>query len=386
MAEFSLELPKEEEIRAAVVEESRPAPAVMTQVEKTAEKNAQVFVGVDLDSPEARRDCVHAVESFGLTTVKKSEGANAILQRRMVKFSEAGGETGDVSRGLTDLTLRLKDLDPSQADFLKSGKLGRIFHPVRRYFEKFKTADEEIASIMKILEKGKKTLTDDNVTLELEQGSMRTLTKDLQQNIEIGVQMDEQLAAAVERLRAEGADPERVRFLEDEILFPLRQRIQDFQQLLAVDQQAIIAMEIIRRNNKELIRSVDRAKLVTVSALRTAVTVAGALYDQKVVLEKVSALNSETNRMIEATGKLLREQGTEIHRQAEETGISPDTLIAAFDDALRALEDISAYKQAALPRMKDSIERFRELSEEGERRIKALEDGVGGVGGEDGET
>ena len=49
-------------------------------------------------------------------------------------------------------------------------------------------------------------------------------------------------------------------------------------------------MEIIRRNNLELIRSVERAKTVTVSALRVAVTVASALYHQKIVLEKVNLL------------------------------------------------------------------------------------------------
>ena len=35
-------------------------------------------------------------------------------------------------------------------------------------------------------------------------------------------------------------------------------------------------MEVVRENNLELIRAVDRAKTVTVSALRVAVTVAGA--------------------------------------------------------------------------------------------------------------
>ena len=164
--------------------------------------------------------------------------------------------------------------------------------------------------------------------------------------------------------------------MQEEVLYPLRQRIQDFQQLLVVNQQGIVAMEIIRRNNKELIRSVDRARLVTVSALRTAVTVAGALYDQKIVLQKVSALNAETNRMIEATSSMLKEQGTEIHRQAEEANLSPDTLINAFTDALDALEEISTYKQAALPRLKDSIEQFRQIADEGERHIKRLEEGT----------
>ena len=373
---FSLELPSQEEIRAAVVKETEPPVEVKEQIPALVAKNAETFLQVDPNSMPSRRECVQAVEEFGLDALKKSESKNAILQKRMYQFTEAGGESGEVSKGLADLTLKMKDLDPSKADFLKSGKIGKLFNPVRRYFERFKTADEEIAAIIGTLDKGKKTLANDNTTLEIEQGAMRQLTLQLTQNIEIGMQMDAYLENEIQNLLASDGDPDKIKFLQEEVLYPLRQRIQDFQQLLVVNQQGIVAMEIIRRNNKELIRSVDRARLVTVSALRTAVTVAGALYDQKIVLQKVSALNAETNRMIEATSSMLKEQGTEIHRQAEEANLSPDTLINAFTDALDALEEISTYKQAALPRLKDSIEQFRQIADEGERHIKRLEEGT----------
>ncbi|MBR0508561.1 MAG: toxic anion resistance protein [Clostridia bacterium] len=373
---FSLELPSQEEIRAAVVKETEPPVEVKEQIPALVAKNAETFLQVDPNSMPSRRECVQAVEAFGLDALKKSESKNAILQKRMYQFTEAGGESGEVSKGLADLTLKMKDLDPSKADFLKSGKIGKLFNPVRRYFERFKTADEEIATIIGTLDKGKKTLANDNTTLEIEQGAMRQLTLQLTQNIEIGTQMDAYLENEIQNLLASDGDPDKIKFLQEEVLYPLRQRIQDFQQLLVVNQQGIVAMEIIRRNNKELIRSVDRARLVTVSALRTAVTVAGALYDQKIVLQKVSALNAETNRMIEATSSMLKEQGTEIHRQAEEANLSPDTLINAFTDALDALEEISTYKQAALPRLKDSIEQFRQIADEGERHIKRLEEGT----------
>ncbi len=373
---FTLELPKEEEIKAVVQAETATTDLEKAKVTTLVAENTQTILNVDLDSMESRRECVTAIEGFGLDTLRKSESKNAILQKRMYQFSEAGGEGGDVSKGLVDLTLRMRDLDPSKADFLKKGKLGKLFNPARRYFERFKTADEEIAEIVKSLDRGKKSLEDDNTTLEIEQTSMRQLTKQLNQNIEIGMQMDISLENAVANMQAENEDPEKIKFIQEEILYPLRQRVQDFQQLLIVNQQGIIAMEIIRRNNKELIRSVDRAKLVTIAALRTAVTVAGALYDQKIVLEKIKALNEETNRMISATSTMLREQGADIQRQSEEANISPETLTAAFNDALAALDAISTYKQEALPRMKNTIAQFQTLAEEGEKRIRKLEEGL----------
>ncbi|MCR5042063.1 MAG: toxic anion resistance protein [Clostridia bacterium] len=376
MSDFSLEIPNEEEIRQAVQEESKPSETTLAKIPEAAQNNVQKFLDVDMDSVESRRACVNAVESFGMGSIKKSESRNAILQKRMYQFSEAGGESGEVSKGLTDLTLKMKDLDPGKADFLKSGKVSKFTRPVRRYFERYKTADAEISSIIKSLDTGKKTLVNDNTTLELEQDSMRELTKEISTNIEVGMQLDAALEASINNMLNEGVDDEKLKFLQEEVLYPLRQRVMDFQQLLVVDQQGIIAMEIIRRNNKELIRSVDRAKLVTVSALRTAVTVAGALYDQKIVLEKVSALNSETERMIEATGKMLREQGTAIHEQSESANLSPEVLLGAFNDAIAALDEISEYKTQALPKLKQTISDFRTVAEEGEKRIRQMEEGV----------
>jgi len=132
-------------------------------------------------------------------------------------------------------------------------------------------------------------------------------------------------------------------------------------------------MEIIRKNNLELIRAVDRAETVTVSALRVAVTVAGALYNQKIVLEKVQMLNETTNQMISTTSKMLKEQGTAIQKQASEANISVDTLKEAFAETISALDDISTYKQNALPQMQQSIQDFRQLAEEGEKQLEKME-------------
>ncbi|MBQ7637830.1 MAG: toxic anion resistance protein [Clostridia bacterium] len=376
MSDFVLELPNEEEIREKVEQELRPTPEKEDQITALVRKTGDNIINVDLDSQQSRHDCVSAIDSFGVETIKKSQSRNAILQKRMYQFSEAGGESGEVSKGLTDLTLKMRDLDPSKIDFLKSGPLGKIFKPVRRYFERYKSADQEISEIIKTLDVGKKNLQNDNVTLELEQNGMREVAVQLRQNLEIAERMDAYVENGIAELELAGDQPEKVTFLQEEVLYPLRQKIQDFQQLQVVNQQGIVAMEIIRRNNKELIRSVERAKLVTVSALRTAVTVAGALYDQKIVLEKVGALNAETNRMIEATSTILKEQGAAIHQQAEESGVSVDTLRTSFENCMQALEDISAYKQEALPRLKANIEEFRALAEEGEKRIARFENGA----------
>ena len=281
---FTLELPTEEQVKEEVQQAIVPTEKEEVAIVDTAKEKADQIMGVNLESFEERKEFTDVIEQFGLEDMKTAQRKNAILQQRVGTFQAMGGETGEVAKGLEDLTIKMKDLDPSAIDFVKQGAIGKIFNPVRRYFEKFKTADAEIATIVESLEKGKKTLTADNVTLEIEQSDMREMTKKMQKNIELGLKLDDYLTNAIEKAKVEGEDQEKIDFIENEILFPLRQRIEDFQQIQLVDQQGIIAMELIRRNNKELIRSVDRAQNVTVTALRTAVTVAGALYNQKIVL------------------------------------------------------------------------------------------------------
>ena len=88
----------------------------------------------------------------------------------------------------------------------------------------------------------------------------------------------------------------------------------------------------------------------------------------------MKALNATTESMIASTSRMLKEQGTEIQRQATEATVSPDTLKQAFADALGALDDISTYKQEALPRIAQTIQEFKQIAEKGEARLKQMED------------
>lgn len=371
---FSLEVPDENEVKAIVRQQVEPTEERRRTIAGATEGQAGQIMSVDLDSFESRREITSAIESMGNDLATKSTAKNEILARRIGELGQGGGQTGEVARGLADLSIQMRDLDPSAIDFAKSGGLGKFFNPVRRYFERYKTADAEIADIVRSLDRGKATLTADNTTLELEEASMRDLTKKLSEKVNIAMQLDRSLTTEIERRKAQNEDEKLIKFVEEEVLFPLRQKVMDFQQLLVVNQQGIVAMEVIRRNNLELIRAVDRAQSVTVSSLRVAVTVAGALYNQKIVLDKVKALNATTESMIASTSRMLKEQGTEIQRQATEATVSPDTLKQAFADALSALDDISTYKQEALPRIAQTIQEFKQIAEKGESRLKQMED------------
>jgi uncharacterized protein YaaN involved in tellurite resistance len=373
--DFSMQVANPEEIKQEVALQVATPPAEVSELKAQAQKNADTLMNIDMDSLADKKDVVNSIETFGADDMKMSSQKNSLLSISVGKLSQAGTEGGQVSKSLMDLHREIKDLDPSLVDFAKSGVLGAIFNPIRAYFERYEKSENVIADIVTSLDKGRAVLVNDNTTLELEEGSLRDLTKKINKDIELGSQMDDCISAALEKAKAANQDPEKIKFIQEEILFPLRQKVMDMQQMIVVNHQGVIAMEIICRNNKELIRGVDRAKTVTITALRTAVMVASALYNQRIVLKKIQLLNETTNNLIASTSKMLKEQGAQIQQESMQTGVSVETLKQSFADLTEALDAISTYKQQALPVMKQTIDTFKDMATQGEAQIQRLEKG-----------
>lgn len=372
---FTMEVPNEEAIKNEVLEQVKPVPKEVAQLQAVAESNVAEILTLDIDEFAKKKYILQSIESFGAASMKRSAAKNSMLQVTVGSLSKNGDEGGVVAKSLMDLNRELKDLDPSLIDFTKTGILGKLFDPVRAYFAKYQKADSAIADIIASLDIGKTTLKNDNTTLEIEQQAMRDLTKKLMKEIQLGTLMDKSIEMQIVAAKDRNEDPEKVKFVTEEVLFPLRQRIMDMQQMIVVNQQGVMATEVVIRNNKELMRGVERAKNVTISALRTSVMVAGALYNQKIVLKKIEMLNETTNSIITSTSQMLKVQGAEIQKQSMETNISVEALKTAFADVTEALDSISTYKQEALPKMRDTINQFRELADKGEEQIQQLEKG-----------
>lgn len=359
-----------------ITEELQVPAETKTEMQRMAEEQVKELLSTDLSGMEGRHSISGVVDGFGKELMERSSKRNALLETRIGELSKAGDEQGTIAKSLLDLDRELRKLDPSALDFVGGkGLLGKIMNPMRDYFKQYEKSNKFLSETLERLDKGKNMLLNDNTTLEIEQDDLRKLTLGLGKKIELATAMDAALEAEIEKARAEGMDEEKVKFIEEEVLFPMRQRVADLQQMQAVNYQGYFAMEITRKNNKELIRAVDRAKELTMSALRTAIMVAASLYHQKIVLDCVDKVKQTTTDMIQATAKMMKDQGTQIQQQAMETGISPEALKQAYRDTFDALDSIAEYKHQALPKLKAAMMEFKEMAKEGERRVRRMENG-----------
>lgn len=345
------------------------------------EGKANAFVDALLATDPSQQDALaakrEAAEKFGAEEQKQAARHSAMLREPIKKLSTRGADGGPVANALLDLKMKVEELDPGKFDFEPGwfsrtlGRLPGVGTPIKRYFSRFESAQTVLAAIVRSLEEGKEQLLRDNVTLGEDQKNMRESSKRLQASIELARLVETKIAYRLEREIP--ADDPRHKFLAEEILFPLRQRILDLQQQLAVSQQGVVAIEILVRNNKELARGVDRALRVTMSALETGVTVALGLANQRIVLDKVQAASKTADDLIAGTAKRLRTQGVEIQKQAATTQLDVGVLKTAFTDLEAALEDLSTFRQQALPQLASTIGELDQITQAAEKTIQKME-------------
>lgn len=357
-----------------------PVPAVVDpQVEARAQVLADQLIAIDLADIAAQSQARTAVESMGAELQREAGRRSEMLRQPIHDLARSGEDGGPVANALVDLRMRVEELDPHRFDFSPGwatrlmGYLPGVGSPLKRYFSRYESAQTILDAVIQSLHTGRQQLERDNITLAEDQRHMRALTQKLEEQILLAQAIDAKLQYKLDRDLA--GDEARAAFVREELLFPLRQRIMDLQQQLAVNQQGVLATGLIITNNKELIRGVHRAVDVTVNALRVAVTVALALAHQKVVLDKIAALNTTTSNLIAGTAAQLRAQGAAIHAQASTTGLDIATLKQAFADISATLTEISRYRTEALPRMAQTIVEFDRLAADSETAIQRMERG-----------
>lgn len=161
------------------------------------------------------------------------------------------------------------------------------------------------------------------------------------------------MSASIAELKL--TDVAKAEAMEKDVLFYVRQKHQDLLTQLAVSIQGYLAIDVIIKNNIELIKGVDRASTTTVSALRTAIIVSQALGNQKLVLDQITALNETTSGMIERTSEMLKDNSARIQEQAAGSTIQLESLQKAFSNVYDTMDTIDAFKLEALNTMSATI-------------------------------
>ena len=329
-------------------------PATATRIDTMVGGYVKSLTSLDPHSQDFANK-VNAIHTMGNDEIRQSASVSNRLLDKPVKTMESGpfSKGATVSKSLVDLRHTVEDLDPSRQGLLSPKHLFGLIpfgNRLRDYFARYQSAQGHLNAIINALYRGQDELRQDNAAIEQEKVNIWDIKGKLEQYIYMANKLDAALEAQINQVGQ--TDPDRAKALKEDVLFYVRQKHQDLLTQLAVNAQGYLALELVRKNNLELIKGVDRATTTTVSALRTAVIVAQALANQKLVLNQIAALNTTTSNMIESTSQMLKEQSGQIHEQADGATVSIEKLQAldSMQKTIDALDGEVAKAQSYLER------------------------------------
>ena len=324
------------------------------------------LVALDSNSPDFGKK-VDQITNMGRKEIMAaSQMSNRFLDRPVRAMDQESG----VGTDLAELRRTVEDLDPGRKGKLRGRKLLGIIpfgNKLKNYFDSYTSAQGHIQSILARLSSGKDELMMDNAAIDVERQKLWEAMGNLEQMIHIAKALDGELEEKAAEL--DSSDPEKAKAIRETALFYVRQRTQDLLTQMAVSVQGYLALDLVKKNNVELVKGVDRASTTTVGALRTAVTVAQAMTNQKLVLGQITALNQTTAGIIDSTGELLRANTAQIHEQAASSTIPMETLQRAFQNIYDTMDEVDTFKLRALDSMKQTVD---VLSDRGGESPKAI--------------
>ena len=348
----------------AAITPAEAANRVPLPAEETTRLDGQVgqFIG-DLTTLDPHgsefKGRVDAILALGEGDIRASASvANRMLERPMNAMKKGVYDgASPVSKALGDLRDTVESLDPSKAgDLLSPRKLLGLIpfgNKLAAYFDGYRSAQNHLNAIIEALYRSKDELQRDNAAIEQEKAAMWALMQKLEGFAYLASKLDAEIGSRLAVL--DTSDPTRAKTLREDVQFYARQKMQDLLTQMAVNVQGYLALDLIKKNNVELIKGVERATTTTVSALRTAVVVAQALANEKLVLNQIGALNATTGNMIESTSAMLKGQSAGVYEQAASATIDVDKLKAAFKNVYDAMDSVSTYKAAALTSMQQTV-------------------------------
>ncbi|MBM7771490.1 uncharacterized protein YaaN involved in tellurite resistance [Actinokineospora baliensis] len=320
-----------------------------------AERFTGELAALDPRSP-GFTDKVDELLAVGEADMRVAAGiATALLDRSVGALATAqGGSQQRITTSLVELRRTVSDLDPGGAPVQRKlfgviplGGNGKLL------LERYQAAHTPINQLIVELRTRQDQLRRDNAAIK---GERARLWENMAQLAEAAA-FAEALDAAVDRQAGifDLADPTAATSLRADVLLPVRQRHQDILTQLAVSAQGYLALDLLRRNNDELIRGVERACSTTVAALRVALVVSSGLANQRAVLDEMDALRGTTDELMRVNSALLEQHTTRIQQAAGDPVVGVATIRESFDQILRAIDAVDQFRAGATANMATTV-------------------------------
>ncbi|MBQ7739483.1 MAG: toxic anion resistance protein [Desulfovibrionaceae bacterium] len=302
--------------------------------------------------------------TYGAKAMDKISGfADSLLSEVKVK------DSGPVGQGLSELMLRIKDVNLDQISQGKKGFLqsipliGSLFNTVERTIAQFDTVLDQVDGITKKLDEAMVGLLKDIQRMELLYGQNKIFYEDLTAYIQAGEAKIEEvrngeLVALEAKAKASGdnLDAQNVRDLADK-LNRFERRIHDLKLSRTITLQTAPQIRMIQSNDQSLAEKIQTSILATIPIWKNQMVLALSIHKQQQAANLQKEVNDTTNEMLRKNAEMLQSATLATAREVERPIVELDTLKDVQQKLIATIEEtMTIARNGHAQRQKTEIE------------------------------
>ncbi len=330
----------------ALLEENLPV--------ESAERITALAAAINLEDPAVS-------VTFGTETMNNiAHFADGLLEQVRAK------DAGPVGNDLTDLMLKVKDVDFESLAADKKGFLesipvvGSLFNSAERTIAKFKTLSEQVEIITGKLDEAMVGLLRDIEVLEQLYEHNKKFHQDLTVCIEAGKQrLEKARAEELPRLQAEVGDDamaaQRVRDFAERIN-RFERRLHDLQISRTITVQTAPQIRLIQNNNQTLAEKIQTGILSTIPIWKSQMVLALSLHGQQKAAALQKNVADTTNDLLRKNAAMLEGAAVETAKQVERSMVDVETLREVHQKLIGTIEETLRIAQEGRER-RQSVEK-----------------------------
>ena len=346
----SFQLTPPEVVTPVPVEASRSAVPLKPETQQAVEDQVERFVGALLTEDVHSSGFKAKLDSAFALGREEVSSAASLMQGRLMQRNFVGAEDSPAYKAIGDIRGLLDDLNPGkEGDLLEPNKLLGFIpfgNKLQAYFRKFESAGEQLKKAMDQLYAARDDVQRDVADIETVRGTLWESMQKLAAASHFATILDQRLSDRVAALQA--SDPQRAQALQQEVLFYVRQNLQDIMTQQAVSVNGYLALDVLKKTGREMMNGCSRVATTGMSALAVAQTVARATGNQIQVMEMLQGVNATIGNLIAETGRQLGQHVEATGQFAANPMLGIDKMKEMFDQTFRAMDAMDNFRAKAI--------------------------------------
>lgn len=361
-----------------------------------AESNSVEAVSLSRLTEEERRKAEALARTIQVHDSTAVLQYGAALQNEISQFSNTildhvrARDGGEVGQALTELMLKVKEVDTTTLSGRKGGLLskmpvfGSLMNSGKKMLAQYEKLGDQVATITRQLGAANEQLLSDIKLLDALYEKNREFVREVDLYIVAGQMKLAELATevmpALKQKAEASADPADVQELNDmgQLIDRLEKKVHDLILTRTVTIQSAPQIRLVQNNNQVLVEKIQSSILTTVPLWKNQLVIAVSLQRQKNALDVQKQVTDTTNELLLRNSELLKTNSIGIAKENERGVIEIETLKKTQANLVDTLEQTLQIQREGREKRQAAQQEIVHMQQELKQKLTALATGYRG--------